>query len=85
MKYCLAVFKSRTAVFAFAEYLGYGGVACKVVNTPAEAHIGCGVCVKFAYINQPYAAEVVKRYGLSGFGGFYLYEKVGNRTSVRKI
>ena len=75
MKYCLAVFRSRTAVLAFAEYLSRGGVACKIINTPSEAHIGCGV----------YAVEVVRRYGLSGFGGFYLYEKNGNRTSVRKF
>lgn len=85
MKYCLAVFRSRTAVLAFAEYLSRGVVACKIINTPSEAHIGCGVCVKFSCVNRPYAVEVVRRYGLSGFGGFYLYEKNGNRTSVRKF
>ena len=82
MQYCLAVFRSRTQVFEFTDILLSGGVNCKVVSTPADAHIGCGVCAKFPRINLPFAEDVINRYSLTSFKGFYIYEKTpyGVRT-----
>lgn len=85
MRYCIAVFKSRTAVMEFAEALRENNVGATVINTPPEAHVGCGVCVRFPYVYSPYAYELIQRYSFGGFKGFFLVERVGARTTVRRL
>ncbi len=82
MRYCIAVFASRTQVYEFADILLSGGINARVINTPAEARIGCGVSAKFPYINYPYAKGIAKRF--SSFRGFYLLEDTprGMRVTV---
>lgn len=83
MKYCLAVFASRTQVYEFAEVLTDGGIDCRVVNTPAQAHIGCGVSARFPYVNLPYASGIINGRRFSSFRGLYLLEPtaIGIRVS----
>ena len=40
MAFCLAVFRSRTQVMEFVEYMQSRGIDSRAVNTPAEAHVG---------------------------------------------
>lgn len=82
MRYCIAVFASRTQVYEFVDVLLSGGINARVVNTPAEAHIGCGVSAEFPYINFPHASGIVRRF--SSFRGFYLLDRTprGVRVTV---
>ena len=41
--YVLAAFRSRTQTMAFYDRLKRVGCMAVVVNTPKEAHVGCGV------------------------------------------
>ena len=43
----LAVFRSRAQCMDYAGRLYKYGVAAQTVSAPKEAHIGCGLCVKF--------------------------------------
>lgn len=83
MKYVIAVFASRTQVYEFVEILLGGGINAGVINTPAEAHIGCGVSAKFPHVNLPYASSVAKR--LPSFRGFYLAERTGRGLRITRL
>lgn len=85
MQYCLAVFRSRTHVFEFADIMLGGGVTCKIVNVPADAHIGCGVCAKFPLADLPYAKYTVSRFYRSSFRGFYIYEKTPYGVRISRL
>lgn len=83
--YVLAAFGSRTQVLEFIEQLRSRGIAARAVNTPSDAHIGCGISAEFPYEFTGFARSVVQRYGLDSLKGFYLYERRGGRTVVRRI
>ncbi len=50
MTFCIAVFRSRTQVMEFIEYMQSRGIDSSAINTPAEAHVGCGISAKFPKI-----------------------------------
>ncbi|MBQ7642609.1 MAG: DUF3343 domain-containing protein [Clostridia bacterium] len=85
MFFCIAVFRSRTQVLEFIDYMTAAGIYASAVNTPVEAHIGCGISAKFYAAHIGYAKEVVARKGIGGFVGFYRIERTGKRTQVFKI
>ena len=85
VKKCVAVFKSRTQVMSFVEFLNNQGVQCKLIATPKEAHVGCGVSAEFPLIKLNVAKLVVNRVGFSAFVGFFLLEKRGTHTTVVRI
>ena len=85
MAFCLAVFRSRTQVMEFVEYMQSRGIDSRAVNTPAEAHVGCGISARFPKIYLNYAKEVIQKLGLNTFAGFYIISVNGGRTSVRRV
>lgn len=84
MNLCLAVFRSRTQTYEFIEYMARSGISCRAVNTPPEAHIGCGISAEFYIAHKPYAYEVISRRGLNSFVAFYKVVKSGKRTETIK-
>ena len=85
VKKCVAVFKSRTQVMSFVEFLNSQGVFCKLIATPKEAHVGCGVSAEFSLNKLNVAKKVVYSVGFSAFAGFFLIEKRGTHTTVVRI
>ena len=85
MTFCIAVFRSRTQVMEFIEYMQSHGIDCGAVNTPAEAHVGCGISARFPQVYANYAKETVLKLKLRSFSGFYSITRNANRTSVRRI
>ena len=85
MAFCLAVFRSRTQVMEFVEYMQSRGIDSRAVNTPAEAHVGCGISARFPQFYLNYAKEVVQKLMLTSFAGFYEIRTVGNRTTVIRL
>ena len=84
MRYVLAVFRSRTQVMEFRDYMKTGGVDCRIMNTPAEAHVGCGICAAFPYSYLAYAKTVVRYYSLN-LTGFYSFSREGSRSAVTRL
>lgn len=85
MKKCVAVFRSRTQVMAFLEHMKNKGQYCKTISTPKEAKIGCGISCEIPLNSVNLARQIIKYYSLNAFYGFFVIEKVGSRTSTRKI
>ncbi len=82
MRVCIAVFRSRTQVMAFIEYMQKMGVNCTTVPTPKEAKIGCGISAKVPISMMNKAAEVISANRLTAFYGFFVITKNGNRTTT---
>ena len=85
LKKCVAVFKSRTQVMSFVEIMNSRGVPCKIISTPKEAHVGCGVSAEFSLDKLNQAKIVVNNVGFSSFNGFFLIEKRGSHTTTLRI
>ena len=82
MKTYIAVFKSKTEVFAFRDLLLNFGAAADIASTPKEAHLGCGLSVKFPPNAFGVAVKILREYDFRSFYGFYSVEKNGVRTTT---
>lgn len=67
----LAVFRSRAQTMDFAARLQSVGASVRIVNTPKEAGVGCGVSARFGYGALALAENVLRRNSYSSFAGFY--------------
>ncbi len=85
MKYCYAIFLSKTQAINFAEILNKNNVLCKIVSTPKEAGLGCGISASFSPYYIDFAKGVVKKHGLDSLKKFIIIEKNGLRTSTQTI
>lgn len=78
----LAVFRSRTHSLDYVEKLKSYGINGVAVPTPQEAHVGCGLCVRFDARYFARAQAILKMGRYSSFKGFYKVEYPGGRISV---
>lgn len=67
----LAVFRSRDQTMDYANRLRRYGVSPRVVNTPKEAKVGCGISVQFARADFAKARAVLGLGRYSTFRGFF--------------
>lgn len=83
MTKCVAVFRSKTELFTFINYLKYQGAFVETVATPKEARIGCGISAKFDERFFRLAVKIVENYSFSSFFGIYKIKNDGvRRTTV---
>lgn len=82
MTKCIAVFRSKTDLFTFINYLKYYGVLVETVATPKEARIGCGLSAKFDERFFSLAVNIVNSYDFEGFYGIYKVKITGGRRST---
>lgn len=85
MTFCIAVFRSRTQVMEFIEYMQSGGIDCAAINTPVEARIGCGISARFPAVYLNYAKNVVEKLRLNTFRGFFTVNRGIGGVSVRRF
>ena len=85
MKRCVVVFKSRTQVMSFSDIMKSEGYPVKLVSTPKEARIGCGISAEISKSHVSVALKIIKKARFSSFYGIFLIERQGNRTSTTKI
>ena len=78
----LAVFRSRAQCMDYAGRLYKYGVAAQTVSAPQEAHIGCGLCVRFDSAAFVRAQAVLRLGRYSAFKGFYKMEYRNGRPVV---
>lgn len=71
MIYLLAIFRNKTETMAYYSILQSYKVKCKIVNTPKQAMIACGISVKFMINDYDKAFNIFKRRRFSSFAGFY--------------
>jgi hypothetical protein len=85
MEYLVVAFRSRAHTVKFSEYLRINGVANEIINTPKEAGVGCGLCVKIKKEHYAVAKRAVLRLAFSSFAGFFLISIVSGKRFVRTI
>ena len=67
----IAVFKQRSETINFYEALQKQGVPSKVVNTPRQARIGCGISVAINRADFERAKEVLTGLNSNSFIGYF--------------
>ena len=72
MEIVLVVFDNRNHAFQFASSLKRLGIGVKVVNTPRELSLSCGVSVEIVSKALAHARIVVERMRISTPVRFYL-------------
>ena len=85
MKYAVAVFRSKTEVFEFMDYMEENGVRCVTTGTPKEAKIGCGISAKFSFVFMNKARMILDNVPFNGFYAVYLTEEKSGRSVIRRI
>jgi len=81
----LAVFGNRSHSMQFASALKRVGVRCKVVNTPREISVSCGISVIFDRVALPQAKQIVEYYKFSSFNKFYIMWQMGDMKKYKPI
>lgn len=85
MEYIIVVFRSRASVVAFSEFLTTRNIKNQIINTPKEAGIGCGLCVKININTFQYVKRYINGVWLNNFVGFYLVKNLANKRIVKSI
>ena len=86
MSHYIAVFKSLTHTHAFCQALKNCGINACVEETPREALVSCGLCVRFSDGGFGKAKNIFSNGGYSTFVGIFKVEKrADGRTSVLRV
>ena len=85
MFYFIAVFKNRTDSFSFLTLLHSYSPYAKIINTPKELQMPCGISVSFPLKDESYAIGVLKRRNFSSFVGIYKIQKTNNSIRILPI
>ena len=85
-EYGIAAFRSRQQVMRFEEALRREGLNVRVISTPRDVAIGCGLSVQFAVRDIRTVQNVLMRTRPANLIGLYLVEKgVGGRSRLTAI
>ena len=85
MKKCVAIFRSRSETRYFIERLRLYNVPCRSIDTPKEAHLGCGTSAEFPPNEIARAKAIIQSGRFKSFYCFLLVEKDGFKTKTTKI
>lgn len=82
MTYMLAVFRSRSQAIDSNRKLACAGIRCALVNTPKEAHIGCGLSIKVDMQQAERAKKLIAAARYANFYGFMSMTNAGGQTYI---
>ncbi len=82
MTYMLAVFRSRSQAIDCNRKLKCAGINSALVNTPKEAHIGCGLSVKVDAQQAERAKRLIIAARFTNFYGFMNMNTVCGSTFI---
>ena len=83
--YGLAAFRSRQQVLRFEQALRQEGVSVRVVSTPRDISMGCGLSVRFPIEDAGRVRRVLKTADHSNLIGIYRAEYDGARLRVSPV
>lgn len=67
----IAAFRSRQQVLRFESALNRAGVRAKVITTPRDVAVGCGLSVQFELVDLPRVLDTLSRAQPSNLIGVY--------------
>lgn len=84
-EYGIAAFRSRQQVMKFEEALRREGLNVRVISTPREVAVGCGLSVRFAPKDVQMVQNVLARMRPTNLIGLYLVSRRAGRTQLTVI
>lgn len=81
----LATFHNRTHTLQFSNQMRAMGVNVRIINTPREISVSCGLSVMFDFKQLNRARVVVNSLKFTSFNGFYLKKENGRNVFYEKI
>ncbi len=78
MREFFVAFRSRAEAVRFYEDLISYRIACKIINTPSSAKIGCGLSVKLFARDMQQAKVILQRGRYNSAIGFYYFSPDGS-------
>ena len=83
--YGVAAFRSRQQVLRFEQVLRREGVPVRVVSTPRDISMGCGLSVRFPVEDAERVKRAARMYDTGNLIGIYRAEYEGGRLKVTPI
>ena len=79
----LAVFRSRSQAIDCMNKMRAFNIPARLINTPVEANVGCGLSLKFPQNAASRAKGVIARLNYSSFYGYLKLDSRGGKFIVR--
>ncbi len=76
--YGVAAFRSRSQVFMFENALRREGLPVRIVSTPREVAMGCGLSVRFRMEDLQTVMRVLRQVNTTNLIGLYRVEFTGS-------
>lgn len=83
--YGIAAYRSRQQVLMLESVLRREGVNVKIVTTPREVSMGCGLSARFELSDAPHVARTVRRMNTGNLIGLYRVEYANGRTKLSPL
>ncbi len=83
--YGIAAYRSRQQVLMLESALRREGVNVKIVTTPREVSMGCGLSARFELSDAPHVARTVRRMNTGNLIGLYRVEYANGRTKLSPL
>ena len=83
--YGIAAYRSRQQVLMLESALRREGVNVKIVTTPREVSMGCGLSARFELSDAPHVARTVRRMNTGNLIGLYRVEYANGRTNLSPL
>jgi hypothetical protein len=84
-KYIIVVFRSRQQTLSFTNEIKKRNTDVKVINTPHEVKIGCGLSARIEEKDYNKAKDIIKKHNYTAFVGFYSIKYQGTKVIVDKM
>jgi hypothetical protein len=78
-------FRSRQQTTAFESALKKQGINCRIINTPHEIGMGCGLSVRFNMEDMKAAMLISDRMHQSALIGFYSAENTNGKLICKPV
>ncbi|MDR2515347.1 MAG: DUF3343 domain-containing protein [Christensenellaceae bacterium] len=84
-RFAIAAFRSRQSVFAFESILRRNGLQPRIISTPHQVSVGCGLSVSFSAGDLPKAYAAYQGSPVANLVGFFNVTREGARTTVTPV
>ena len=85
MQYIIVSFRSRNQTAKMYEIFTSNGIPSKIINTPREVNVGCGISIRFDETFFLKAKMLANSYPQTSFVGFFRVFISGSKYVAKRI
>ncbi|MBO4298158.1 MAG: DUF3343 domain-containing protein [Clostridia bacterium] len=83
--YGIAAFRSRQQVLRYEALLAQNGITSRVVSTPREIAVGCGLSLQFSLNDLQAVQNIVSRDRPANLIGLYMIDRRSGRPQLTVV